>query len=66
MKKQVYLAKQSSHHTIIAGIDTTNKISYKFHKNFGFIKIETFKEVGFKFDKWLYLRFMQLMLKNRL
>ena len=56
-------AKKDGFHTMIAGIDASNEKSILFHKNFGFDEIGTFKEVGYKFDKWLDLTFMQLFLK---
>ncbi|MFT4662305.1 MAG: L-amino acid N-acyltransferase YncA, partial [Patiriisocius sp.] len=33
------------------------------HEKFGFKEVGTFKEVGFKFDKWLDVNFLQLILK---
>jgi L-amino acid N-acyltransferase len=55
-------AKQMQLHTIIAGIVADNKASIALHKQFGFVDVAHFKEVGFKFDKWLGLKFFQLML----
>ena len=57
-------AKKGGYHTMIAGIDADNQKSYDFHKNFGFFEVGKFKEVGYKFDRWLDLIFMQLMLKE--
>ena len=57
-------AKKEGYHTMIAGIDTANQISYDFHKKLGFFEAGRFKEVGYKFDRWLDLIFMQLMLKE--
>lgn len=55
-------AKKLNMHTIIAGIDATNEVSLHLHKSFGFVEVAHFKEVGFKFDKWLDLKFLQLIL----
>jgi L-amino acid N-acyltransferase YncA len=55
-------AKQRQLHTIIAGIVADNKASLVLHKQFGFAEVAHFKEVGYKFDKWLDLKFLQLML----
>jgi L-amino acid N-acyltransferase len=55
-------AKQMQLHTIIAGIVADNESSIALHKQFGFVEVAHFKEVGFKFDKWLDLKFFQLML----
>ena len=49
---------------MIAGIDAQNEGSYNFHLGLGFTPVAHFKEVGFKFDKWLDLTFMQLMLPS--
>lgn len=59
----IELAKENGFHTMIAGVDSSNEKSFEFHKKFGFVEIGTFKEVGYKFDKWLDLRFLQLFLK---
>ena len=55
-------AKKMSMHTIIAGIDATNEASIKLHANFGFKEVAHFKEVGWKFERWLDLKFLQLIL----
>jgi phosphinothricin acetyltransferase len=57
-------AKQLDLHTIIAGIDATNEVSINLHRKFGFTEAGTFKQVGFKFGRWLDLTFMQLLLKT--
>jgi L-amino acid N-acyltransferase YncA len=49
-------------HTIVAGIDASNDASIYLHKQFGFEEVAHFKQVGYKFDKWLDLTFLQLML----
>jgi L-amino acid N-acyltransferase len=54
-------AKQLQLHTIIAGIDATNEASLKLHKSFGFEEVAHFKEVGWKFGRWLDLKFLQLI-----
>ena len=62
MKELINLATNEGYHTMIAGVDASNKKSVEFHENFGFKEVGTFKEVGFKFNKWLDLVFMQLYL----
>jgi L-amino acid N-acyltransferase len=57
-------AKQLDLHAIIAGIDATNEVSIKLHRGFGFTEAGQFKQVGFKFGRWLDLTFMQLLLKT--
>jgi len=57
-------AEQLNMHTIIAGIDATNEASITLHRNFGFKEVAHFKQVGYKFGRWLDLTFMQLLLKT--
>jgi L-amino acid N-acyltransferase len=57
-------AKDRNMHTIVAGIDATNESSIKLHKHFGFVEVAHFKQVGYKFGKWLDLKFFQLMLET--
>ena len=55
-------AKKLNMHTIIASIDATNETSLKLHKSFGFEEVAHFKEVGYKFRRWLDLKFLQLII----
>ena len=55
-------AKKLGMHTIIAGIDAGNGASIGLHKYFGFKEVAYFKQVGWKFDRWLDLKFLQLIL----
>ena len=55
-------AKKLNMHTIIASIDATNEASLKLHKSFGFEEVAHFKEVGYKFGRWLDLKFLQLII----
>ena len=50
-------------HTLIASIEATNEASIRLHNHFGFTEVACFKEVGWKFGRWLDLKFLQLMLK---
>lgn len=63
MLELIRTAKANGFHTMIAGIDSSNMSSVEFHRKFGFEVVGTFKEVGFKFDKWLDVVFMQLLFK---
>ncbi len=55
-------ARALLYHTILAGIDADNEASIALHKQFGFVEVAHFKEVGFKFGRWLDLKFLQLIL----
>ncbi len=65
--RQLYSAlldrlKQNGIHTAIAGISLPNEESVGLHESLGFRKIAEFREVGFKFGKWIDVGFWQLML----
>lgn len=62
MKEIIKLAKDAGLHTMIACIDSENTGSVSFHKKFGFKKCGSVKEVGKKFDQWLTMEMLQLML----
>jgi L-amino acid N-acyltransferase len=49
-------------HAIVAGIDATNEVSYRLHRHFGFAEVAHFRQVGYKFDRWLDLKFLELIL----
>ncbi len=66
MQPLIEVAIQMDMHTIIAGIDATNEVSIRLHKNFGFEEVAHFKQVGYKFGRWLDLKFLQLILKTPL
>jgi len=51
-------------HAIIAGISADNGISIKLHQSFGFKEVANFKEVGYKFGRWLDLKFLELLIDN--
>jgi phosphinothricin acetyltransferase len=40
-------------HAIIAGIALPNESSIRLHEKFGFSKVAHFKEIGYKFGKWI-------------
>lgn len=58
----IAIAKKENYHTMVAGIDAENKFSIEFHKKLGFTQVGYLKEVGHKFERWLDLVFLQLIL----
>ena len=54
-------ATGSGLHTMIAGIDATNEASLRLHARFAFEPVARFREVGWKFERWLDLTFLQRM-----
>lgn len=63
MTELISLAKKQGLHTMIGCIDAENKSSIEFHRKFGFTEEGILKQTGYKFDRWLDLLFMQLMLE---
>src|SRR3954451_13894049 len=61
MPPLINAAKRLGLHAIVAGIDATNDVSIVLHKQFGFVEVAHFKEVGYKFDRWLDLKFLELI-----
>jgi len=55
-------AKALGKHVMIGGVDAGNEGSLKFHRDLGFTEAGRLKEVGFKFDRWLDLIFVQKIL----
>jgi len=49
-------------HVMIAGIDADNAISIRLHESLGFSVVGHFHEVGFKFGRWLDLKFLQRLI----
>jgi phosphinothricin acetyltransferase len=45
--------------TAIGGITIPNEASVKLHEKLGFEKVAEFKNVGFKFDKWINVGYWQ-------
>jgi len=50
-------------HAIIAAIDATNEPSIRLHTAFGFERVGLFREVGFKFGRWLDVLYLELILE---
>ena len=47
---------------LIGGIVSENAPSLALHEGLGFEKVAHFKQVGYKFGRWLDLTFMQVVL----
>jgi phosphinothricin acetyltransferase len=55
-------ARALQYHTIIAGADSEQTTSIALHRKFGFEPVAHLKQVGYKFERWLDVVFLQLML----
>ena len=54
-------ARERGLHAILAAIDASNEVSIRLHASFGFERIAYFKQVGFKFGRWLDVVYMELL-----
>ena len=55
-------ARELNIHAIVAGIEASNEASIGLHKKFGFVEVAHFKEIGYKFDRWMDLKFLELII----
>ena len=51
-------------HAVIAGVSLPNEASIRLHEKFGFEKVAHFREVGFKFGRWIDVAYWELLSKN--
>ena len=58
-------AKERGLRAILAVIDAENPASIRLHASFGFERVGHFKQVGFKFGRWLDVVYMELLLPDR-
>ncbi|WP_370088143.1 arsinothricin resistance N-acetyltransferase ArsN1 family B [Ekhidna sp.] len=54
--------KTLGYHAIIGGMSLPNDASLALHEKLGFKKIGVFKEVGYKFDRWIDVGYWELQL----
>ncbi|MSU20792.1 MAG: N-acetyltransferase family protein [Pedosphaera sp.] len=55
-------ARERGLHVLLAAIDAQNEVSIRLHAGFGFQRVGCFKQVGFKFGRWLDVVYMELLL----
>lgn len=58
------LLREKSLHIVIGGIALPNAASVALHERFGFEQVAHFKEVGFKFDRWIDVGYWQRQLSS--
>ena len=61
MQPLIDAARRLKLHAIVAGIEASNTASIALHEKFGFVEVAHFKEVGFKFNRWMDLKFLELI-----
>jgi phosphinothricin acetyltransferase len=54
-------AREAGAHVLVANIEASNDASIALHRRLGFVTAGTVREVGTKFDRWLDLTIMQLV-----
>lgn len=54
-------AAACGHHAILAGIDREQTGSLALHARHGFVEVGRYREVGFKFGRWLDVVYLQRM-----
>ncbi len=62
LKELVARARETGHHSIIAAIDAGQPGSIALHERHGFATVGRLRHAGFKFNRWLDVVYMQLML----
>lgn len=55
-------ARLHGHHAIIAGIDAEQTASVAIHSKFGFQKVGHLSQIGYKYNRWLDVIYMELIL----
>jgi len=56
------ILRQRSMHVVVGGIALPNDPSVALHERLGFSKVAHFREVGFKFGRWIDVGYWQTML----
>ena len=65
MQALIERARAANLHVMIAAIETENASSIRLHERLGFITTGQMPQVGRKFERWLDLTFMQLILPEQ-
>jgi phosphinothricin acetyltransferase len=53
--------KSGGTHAVIGGVALPDDASWRLHRKFGFEQVAHFKQVGFKFDRWVDVTYWQLI-----
>jgi phosphinothricin acetyltransferase len=56
------LLREQGIHVVIGGVALPNEASLGLHEKLGFEQVATFREVGFKHDRWVDVGYWQLVL----
>jgi L-amino acid N-acyltransferase YncA len=62
LRELLQRARDAGKHVMIAGVDATNTASLTFLEGFDFVRVGALHEVGYKFDRFLDLIFLEYRL----
>ena len=62
IRRVVDAAREGGFHTLIAGVSLPNEASVRLHESAGFTLVGVEREVGYKFERWIDVAWLQLML----
>jgi L-amino acid N-acyltransferase len=62
MNALIVRASASGLHAMVGGVVAENIESVRLHESLGFMEVAHFREVGYKFERWLDLKFFELLL----
>jgi L-amino acid N-acyltransferase YncA len=62
LRELIARARALGKHVMIAGVDADNAASMRLHERLGFTAAGCLRQVGYKFDRWLDLVFLQRLL----
>ena len=62
LRELIRRASALGKHVMIAGVDADNAASIRLHERLGFTTAGNLRQVGYKFDRWLDLVFLQRLL----
>lgn len=65
MIELIHRARSLGKHVMVAAIESSNTGSIIMHKRLDFMQVGRMPQVGTKFDRWLDLTFLQLVLDER-
>ena len=65
MRVLIQRALEQGKHVMIGGVDAENEASLRFHARLGFVPAARLHQVGFKFNRWLDLVFVERILDAR-
>ena len=64
LQELLSLARKLGHRAIIAAIDGEQTASVSLHAKFNFQHVGRFRQIGFKFGRWLDVVYMELLLND--